>query len=369
MFDPKGADVETYRGPMNRYASNAIRQKGKIRYAPIPQGVESSDQLDKFVQKYYRKMMVINGINQATNSHSVGARLSYTGSQSSAMPTLPAMLASPYADSQPMAFITAGGGYNFSGGLVAKSQLLDDSQFNALANPDKYLNSDAVNGLLNSQKQQQLQRLLADTPDNAIHRLLAMRQLHDARRADAGVDKLLNALPQDSEASGSKEDAEMIAAAFATGWATTATLGMGGFDTHNDSDNRQFKKIDELLSLVDHLWQELERVNIADKTTVVLVSDMGRTPGYNSRDGKDHWPTNSMVLMGAGIEGNRTIGGTDDALRPKKVNAHTLQLDEDGIEITPAAIYKGLRRLSGIDGGFLDRQYVLDGDYIDLFSL
>jgi uncharacterized protein (DUF1501 family) len=45
---------------------------------------------------------------------------------------------------------------------------------------------------------------------------------------------------------------------------------------------------------------------------VIAQSEMGRTPTYNSGNGKDHWPIGSIMFLGCGIRGNRVIGATDE---------------------------------------------------------
>ncbi|MCP5335075.1 MAG: DUF1501 domain-containing protein [Oceanospirillaceae bacterium] len=367
MFDPKGASVISKKGPINHYPSSAIRQKGNIRYAPVPEGVTSSDQLDIFVKKHYQRMLVINGINSLTNSHSTGTRIAFTGTTAGQVPSMPALLAAPYADNQPMAYIDAGG-FNYTAGLVAPSKLLSGDQFGALADPEKYLNSTQVYQDLKANKAAQLRNLLAQTPATASQRLLAMQQLQASRQSDAAVDDLLAQLPENPSVEKAKENMEVIAAAFASGWTTSASVSSGSWDSHSNNDARQFAQIDGLLATVDHLWVQLERLGIAAKTTIVMVSDMARTPGYNAANGKDHWPTNSMVFMGAGIQGNRTIGATDDNQKPLKIDPQTLQLNENGVEITPNLIMRALRKLAGIQGGVLDREFPLGGQDIAFFG-
>ena len=34
---------------------------------------------------------------------------------------------------------------------------------------------------------------------------------------------------------------------------------------------------------------------LAEETVVVVLSEMGRTPGINGTDGKDHWPWTSAM--------------------------------------------------------------------------
>jgi len=194
-----------------------------------------------------------------------------------------------------------------------------------------------------------------------------MKQLQDVRQSDAGVDNLLAALPEVQDSASAKANMEVVAAAFASGWTTSASISSGRWDSHSNNDSRQYEAIDDLLEMVDHLWGQLERLNIAHKTTVVMLSEFARTPGYNNAEGKDHWPTNSMVLMGNGIQGNRTIGATDNDQKPLKVHPQTLELDENGVELNSGIIMKGLRRIAGMEGGLLDTEFPIDAPDVDLF--
>jgi uncharacterized protein (DUF1501 family) len=77
------------------------------------------------------------------------------------------------------------------------------------------------------------------------------------------------------------------------------------FDTHGSHDDNQADAMRKLLAGVNYLWTRLEEEGIADRTTVMISSNFGRTPYYNSGKGKDHWNVTSAVLMGVGIRGGR----------------------------------------------------------------
>jgi len=99
----------------------------------------------------------------------------------------------------------------------------------------------------------------------------------------------------------------------------------------------------------------------------VIGSEFGRTPGYNSGNGKDHWSVSSMMFMGRGIKGGRILGSSTHRHSAKKVNATTLDNDDNGIEITYAHINKALRKLAGIESNKLITQYYpLSGEIEDL---
>ncbi len=94
--------------------------------------------------------------------------------------------------------------------------------------------------------------------------------------------------------------------------------------------------------------EEAERKGVADKLVVVVGSDFGRTPGYNSNNGKDHWSVTSLMLMAPGIEGNRVIGSSDERHVGHSIDPETLASKEDGIRLTPGSIHHALRTYLGI---------------------
>ena len=101
--------------------------------------------------------------------------------------------------------------------------------------------------------------------------------------------------------------------------------------------------------------------------TVVIGSDFGRTPFYNDNNGKDHWNVTSIMAMGAGVRGNRIIGATDDHVEALKISPQTLQLDPNGITLTPEHIHLALRRMAGVSAE-LSSQFAISGNELNLFS-
>ena len=138
-------------------------------------------------------------------------------------------------------------------------------------------------------------------------------------------------------------------AGYKAGLTVSLSISEGGFDTHGDHDNRHVPATERLLEGVDLLMQEAITAGIANKIVIVMESEFGRTPGYNGTNGKDHWTTTSMMMMGAGITGNRVIGETTERHKYKKLNPNTLAVDEDnGIAMTYAHVHKSLREFMGI---------------------
>jgi hypothetical protein len=87
---------------------------------------------------------------------------------------------------------------------------------------------------------------------------------------------------------------------------------------------------------------------------------MGRTPGYNAGNGKDHWSFGSVMFLGRGIKGNRVIGATDDKQFAVPLDPATLKPDRArGVRVRPEHIHDALRAAAGIADHPLAKKFPL----------
>jgi len=319
LCDPKGNALRSDgRGPVNNFASSAIRTAGNIVYAPYSDEITppAVDTLDNFFSRHSGRLQVINGVDVGTNSHSVGSRFVWSGKTDMGNPSLAALISASAAPNKPMSYIS-NGGYDFTDSLVSASRISGSSSFNKLAFPnepnpgetDRYF-KDEIYDLIQQGQMDSLQRQRSS--ELLGKRRQKLNELFSARSGTDSLDQIVAQLPNPIS-DGLKGQAEMAAAAFASGLSVSANLNVGGFDTHSNHDDNQTESIDDLLDGIDHLWTELERQGIQDRTTIMIGSDFGRTPFYNgyNRDsgdlvgpgGKDHWNVTSVMVMGAGITG------------------------------------------------------------------
>jgi uncharacterized protein (DUF1501 family) len=379
LIDPKGnAPRSDGLGPVNNFSASAIKSAGNLLYAPYstiiePPSSDSAGHFDSFFNKHYEKLLVINGIDTQTNGHDSGRRFVWSGQLQEGYPTVAALAAAPFAE-QPMAFIS-NGGYDFTASLVAPVRTADASTFSALAYPNsQFPNNDALLSarfisdasyeFVQQARAERLTRLRM--METLPKRQLQMDQLSTARNTDAGLETLLSYLPE-QVSSGLKGQAEVALAAFASGLAVSATLNVGGFDSHGDHDEVHTASLIDLLDGLDHLWEQVELNGLQDKVTIIVGSDFGRTPFYNSGDGKDHWNITSVIAMGAGITGNRVIGGTNENFEALAINAETLETDSNGLIMTPQHIHRSLRDFLGIQSD-LDKLFPIDVETLALFG-
>ena len=95
---------------------------------------------------------------------------------------------------------------------------------------------------------------------------------------------------------------------------TAAGHDLNGWDTHADNDK---KHRDNLVPGLERslpvLLDDLEARGLLESTLVLVMGEFGRTPRFNSKGGRDHWPHCwSMILGGGGVEGGKVVGASDE---------------------------------------------------------
>ena len=134
---------------------------------------------------------------------------------------------------------------------------------------------------------------------------------------------------------------------------TTIRAG-GDWDTHNDNDEQNFlfetlfSQLTQMMTLLEETTDQ-NGVSLSQNTTVIVMSEMGRTPAYNITGGRDHWPFTSYLMIGEGIKGGRVVGGYTNGFMGVGVNPLTLELDEDRIGISAEEFGATLLMLAGIN--------------------
>jgi hypothetical protein len=89
-----------------------------------------------------------------------------------------------------------------------------------------------------------------------------------------------------------------------------------GWDTHNQGQLRQHELIGELDHALAGLIDDLQRLGRLDSTLVVVATEFGRPPEFDSGGGRGHQSgAFSGVLAGGGLRTGRVVGVTDDLAR------------------------------------------------------
>ena len=340
---------------INHWAEHdEIRHAGNVAYAPFALNAA-------FFEKYHRRMLVINGVDAQTNSHTVGIVHNWSGRNSEGYPTTTALFAAHYAPALPVPYLSFGG-FSATEGLTRFTRI-DDAQFlRDIANPISQLFSSDDVAALERYWEDAVERL--EVAPNQLPGDLRHRAFYRSAFSTEGLKAFADAIPPEHEleqeegyngSGGSfpstlRRQAQLAVLAFKTGVAVSADLWLGGFDTHAHHDPDHEWLLGNLTDAVDYLWEYAEEHGVADRMVVVLGSDFGRTNFYNAGAGKDHWPIGSYIVMEKDQPWTgRAVGETDALHFAERINPRTLQRDDrNGTIIYPKHVHKALRRYLGV---------------------
>jgi len=354
------------------FTAAQILTAGQIRYAPFVdnQGAFSQYMVgatpQDFFVKHQARLVVVNGVDNATVSHDVGPRVAFVGSNRDGQPTLSGLVAGIQGGSMPLAMFVSGG-YASTGGLVPITRGGSLTLLQGLADPNRdTIHSTACNDLIRAATRERDARLAAAATlprtQLAYQQILGARSgaLEDRFREIADV--LQRATGRTGN--GLADAASGVIALMNAGATAAAHLSTGGFDTHQGHDTNHPGALADLLEGLDFIIDAAAADPVVSARGLVIVvgSDFGRTK-YNDGGGKDHWPITSMMAIGVGaseavIGGGRVIGGTAptgqngvEALPVKVVDGKTVVVapdDPSGFKLTPAHVHLALRSVVGL---------------------
>ena len=341
---------------INHWAErDEIRQAGNIAYAPFARNAA-------FFGKYHRRMLVINGVDAQTNSHTVGIVHNWSGRNSEGYPTTTALLAAHYAPALPVPYLSFGG-FSATSGLTRFTRIDDAQRLREIADPASQLFSNEDLVAFESHWTAAMERL--EAAPNLLPGDVRHRAFYRSAFLTEGLRAYADAIPPEDELEEAEEyegtemrfgstlrrQAQLTVLAFKTGVAVSADLWLGGFDTHANHDPDHEWLLGNLTDSVDYLWEYAEEHGVADRMVVVMGSDFGRTNFYNAGAGKDHWPIGSFVVMEKNQPWTgRAVGETDGLHFAYRVNPRTLRRDDrGGTIIYPKHVHKALRRYLGVE--------------------
>jgi len=343
---------------INNWASTLSTQTvGNINYAPFADN-------DAFFRAHYQKMLVINGIDVKSNSHSTGTMNNLTGIKKDGYPSLAAIVAASNKTEELMPWLT-GTSRPKSGKLIAPSTIAGSGALNSLrrlAKPnlysttrtDTYVQDDELT-LIRQYRQNKVTPKIVDQTELAKQRA-QFRNYLASTFSDGSFEQYLN-LIESADTKGLStsnryyNQATSIIAAFKAGVSLSADIAIGGFDTHGNHDVRHANALTNVTTTVDLLWYLAEQFGIQDRLVVHMASEFGRTNRYNDGNGKDHWSITSGIIMSNNPGwGNRVVGASDAAHFAHKINFNTLQVDNtSGTTIEPKHVMTALRQHMNVD--------------------
>lgn len=146
----------------------------------------------------------------------------------------------------------------------------------------------------------------------------------------------------------------MAAGLSRSGMIAYGTGANGAWDSHSGNDYQQVL-YEELFDALGKVMEDLASTpgevepSLLDETTVVVLSEMGRTPQLNSAGGKDHWTWTSALFAGGAAAGGRTIGGWTEGLTGEPVDLASGDVFAGGTTIQPAHLGATILAMAGLD--------------------
>jgi hypothetical protein len=350
-----------------------------------------------FFQNAGRDVLVLNGVDTQTNNHETGVQCLTCGHQDVELPALAALYAGMASKGLdvPLAFL-AGGPYNRTGDVVGVSRFPGDKvglltdPFRAAANDKDALLPEVAMRRIMQLRDERIASLEAKAtlPRNkrtvgamrdALRGGAAVNLLKTvAAAAPPSIDTFVNdlapetraylAAPQNAGGTPRFLDLgrslETVLRCFQAGVSCSATFAQGGFDTHSNHDVAQQQAMGQFLARLRYVLLRAAQMNLKDRLYVLVTSDFGRTPKYNTGNGKDHWNVTSTLLVGPGIRGGRAIGQSDDGQKALRVATNDVtkvlpDSDGSGVRIHASHIHRELRRVLGVEKADFIKQFPL----------
>lgn len=130
-----------------------------------------------------------------------------------------------------------------------------------------------------------------------------------------------------------------------------------GWDTHASNVTQishfqlAFETLNEIMAALSAATSPVTGGSLLDDTTVVVISEMGRSPKLNTAGGKDHWTFGSAMLVGGGVRGGQTVGAFADDVSGATIDFATGERSDSGRTPHVKDIGATLLAMADIDPG------------------
>ena len=316
--------------------------------------------MDVFFRKWGGRTCLVRGVNVHSAGHESGMQWMMTGSSASALADWPTILASHGHVEYPMPHLVFGGpAYpgNFGAAVVrgGGGELLTLIDGSIIGNADDpaAVYPQSMDSMMDAVVYDRVARYAKDRgrgqakdrANDLLSNLERGMQL-EGRRFEAGLDNVGTSM---------LDQAILACEVMRLGLSRCAMISIpGGWDTHGGNQNVG-KQLHSFFGDLDLLFAHLAATpgNVApfldEEVTVVVMSELGRTPKFNGSRGRDHWPYASVMLAGSGIRGNSVVGSTDDDFLSLPTDLST-GLPADGGDILGTEnLGTALLELGGVD--------------------
>ena len=338
---------------------------------------------------HFADLCVVRGLNMGTLTHEVGKRYFLTGKfprgLSASGSSLVTAATGAVGDYTPIPNLVMGmetyneGGPSYASGLQVRTALDLQTLLAAIGTPVSNEARAAIGDYVWAERCATT-RLDGDGTATRFReaydkgRVLASGELASVfdltRTGDPDVQALLEAfeIPAgqvNRDLSGAKGQAAIAAQAITRGISQAVSIQLAtGIDHHDGTYltdhsvalRTGFDALASLLTVLKTTYDSKGR-SYFERTVVIASSEFARTPRINSRDGRDHHLSSSCLVTGAGIVGNRVIGGTDDAsFAGQAVDLSTGSIDPGGVHLRPPDVHATVLHALGLPYDHLENQ-------------
>lgn len=340
--------------------------EGEIRtFADIPIWTHASrPSVTSFFERWADRTAIVNGVQVRSFVHSDCIKRVLTGGPSETAPDLGAIAAFELGRDLPVPYLSLGSQAR-SGALAAiTGRVGTTNQLSALIDPEAAYPVPGAGfvpapGLSPSANEESTVRAFLEASAARLRATRGQRG-YNARRIDDFVRSLeradlLRRFAAEGGGLGARDytlalnvQVPLAVRALRDGLSHTVLMEMPNWDTHTDNA-RQSPMHEALFGSIGALCAELEANALLDDTLVMVLSEMGRTPKLNADGGKDHWPVTSVMLVGGGVRGGRTYGGTTDELGALSLDMASGAVDPAGTQLQASNLVAGILAATGVD--------------------
>ena len=342
-FDPK-YDVTNIEGPEVDSPDEDLETHGGIVIASNP---VLRPNVSSFFAKWHSNACVVNGVWMGSIAHDPCRYRILTGTPDVTRPDLATIMGFKTGGTLPLGSVDLSG-WSITGALAASTGRIGaNSQIKALIDPATHFTAPPGSPI-------SYPLFATNTVDqDAVAQFLKARTetLRDVRGYDESKnDRLLDDLVISSDRGRRfREQSVGILDALTlgngAGFDKQVEIGVqllqGGLckaitvDSKQDWDSHennagQHGMFNSLFSGLDGLMTSLQNAGMLDKTLVVVLSEMTRSPLLNAANGKDHWGHGSALFLGGCVRGSTQLGATDDLLESRRVDLQSGALSDTG---------------------------------------
>jgi len=341
IFDPKGQ-----RSQIQTSSDGTEQQTAGLSF------VASSNRpsVGQFFDRFAGQSCIVNGVSVDSISHDKCARLLFTGGRLSNMSDYASIIATE-SESLPLPYVILSGP-RFTGKLGYNVTKVDQRFVDSLS-----VSSEIDFSMVESAVQESVGTSDSERINEYLRTLERRQQLRSYTNLfptsvsvdpTSQIDLLMNLLGNDLSAVGLMQ---VLPPPFCQ------------WDSHSGNDDSQNGCLEYLFEQLLYLGESLRNtldtdgVPLIESTTVMVLSEMGRTPVYNTANGKDHWPYTSMLMFGHGIQGGRVVGATDEQLISAPIDLGTGEKTAQGSRLQVGSVLAGLLQSFDIDSNqYLDNR-------------